>query len=82
MSDSYICLDEMNIDNLINFILKIDNGFFDNELKTNEQYNKIEKYRCEAMNILCKRYHSYYSKTRSKNSDLDSSYNLYLKYYI
>ena len=57
-------------------------SFFDNEIKTSDHYQKIEKYRYEAINILCLRYQNYYLNTRIKNKELDSAYKLYLKYYI
>ena len=82
MDYSYSRLNNLSTNDLIEFILKVDNGFFDNELVTCDHYNKIEKYRSECISIMCNRYHNYYSQTKSKNIELDGAYNLYLKYYI
>jgi len=72
----------MTTDDIIDIIIQIDNGLFDEELDDREWYNKADILREELIEILLKRYREYYLFSDRKNKSLDRAYNTYLKHYI
>jgi hypothetical protein len=72
----------MTTDDIVDIIVQIDNGLFDEELDNREWYNKADILREELIEILLKRYREYYLFADRKNKSLDRAYNTYLKHYI
>jgi len=72
----------MTTDDIVDIIIQIDNGLFDEELDNREWYDKATILREELIEILLKRYREYYLFSDRKNKSLDRAYNTYLKHYI
>jgi len=72
----------MTTDDIVDIILQIDNGLYDEELDAREWFGKLTIFRAELIEILLKRYREYYLFADRKNKSLDRAYNIYLKHYI
>ncbi len=72
----------MNTDDIVDIIIQIDNGLYDEDLEANNWYGKLTVLREELIEILLKRYREYYLFADRKNKSLDRAYNTYLKHYI
>ena len=72
----------MTTDDIVDIILQIDNGLYDEELDAREWFGKLTIFRAELIEILLKRYREYYLFADRKNKSLDRAYNTYLKHYI
>jgi len=72
----------MTTDDIVDIILQIDNGLYDEELDAREWFGKLTIFRAELIEILLKRYREYYLFAERKNKSLDRAYNTYLKHYI
>ena len=58
----------MTTDDIVDIIMQIDNGLYDEEIEAHEWLNKLTVLRAELIEILLK--------------SLDMAYNTYLKHYI
>jgi len=72
----------MNTDDIVDILMQIDNGLYDEELEAREWFEKLSLLRAELIEILLKRYREYYLFAERKNKSLDRAYNTYLKHYI
>ena len=72
----------MTTDDIVDILIQIDNGLYDEELDNREWYEKASVLRAELIEILLKRYREYYLFADRKNKSLDRAYNTYLKHYI
>lgn len=67
---------------VVDILINLDNGLFDKEVEEKRWYNKLEKFRETAIEVLIRRYLNYYEYHSKRNLDLDRAYQVYLKYYI
>lgn len=77
-------LDIISTNNLINLLIQMDNGLFDNEIEYFNKYDSFEKYRNNIISILFNRY-SEYIESNKKNiacDDLEKAYETYLRFYL
>jgi hypothetical protein len=72
----------MTTDDIVDIIMQIDNGLYDEDLEERNWYGKLDILRAELIEILLKRYREYYLFADRKNKSLDRAYNTYLKHYI
>lgn len=72
----------MTTDDIVDIIIQIDNGLYDEALEAHEWFEKLTILREELIEILLKRYREYYLFADRKNKSLDRAYNTYLKHYI
>jgi hypothetical protein len=72
----------MTTDDIVDIIIQIDNGLYDEYLESREWFGKLNILREELIEILLKRYREYYLFADRKNNSLDRAYNTYLKHYI
>jgi len=72
----------MTTDDIVDILMQIDNGLYDEELEAREWFEKLSLLRVELIEILLKRYREYYLFAERKNKSLDRAYNTYLKHYI
>jgi hypothetical protein len=72
----------MTTDDIVDIIMQIDNGLYDEDLEERNWYGKLTILRAELIEILLKRYREYYLFADRKNKSLDRAYNTYLKHYI
>jgi len=72
----------MTTDDIVDIIMQIDNGLYDEDLEARNWYGKLTVFRAELIEILLKRYREYYLFADRKNKSLDMAYNTYLKHYI
>jgi hypothetical protein len=72
----------MTTDDIVDIIMQIDNGLYDEDLEARNWYGKLTIFRTELIEILLKRYREYYLFADRKNKSLDRAYNTYLKHYI
>jgi len=72
----------MTTDDIVNIIMQIDNGLYDEDLEERNWFGKLTVLRAELIEILLKRYREYYLFAERKNKSLDRAYNTYLKHYI
>jgi len=72
----------MTTDDIVEIILQIDNGLYDEDLEKRNWYGKLTVLRAELIEILLKRYREYYLFSDRKNKSLDRAYTTYLKHYI
>ena len=72
----------MITDDIVDIIIQIDNGLYDEDLEDREWFGKLNILRAELIEILLKRYREYYLFAEKKNKSLDRAYNTYLKHYI
>jgi hypothetical protein len=72
----------MTTDDIVDIIIQIDNGLYDEDLEAREWFSKLTILRSELIEILLKRYREYYLFADRKNKSLDKAYNTYLKHYI
>ena len=72
----------MTTDDIVDIIMQIDNGLYDEDLEARNWYGKLTVFRAELIEILLKRYREYYLFADRKNKSLDRAYSTYLKHYI
>lgn len=72
----------MTTDDIVDIIIQIDNGLYDEELEVRDWFDKLTILRSELIEILLKRYREYYLFADRKNKSLDRAYSTYLKHYI
>ncbi len=72
----------MTTDDIVDIIIQMDNGLYDEALEAHEWFEKLTILREELIEILLKRYREYYLFADRKNKSLDRAYNTYLKHYI
>lgn len=72
----------MTTDDIVDIIIQIDNGLYDEDIESREWFGKLTILRSELIEILLKRYREYYLFADRKNKSLDRAYNTYLKHYI
>jgi hypothetical protein len=72
----------MTTDDIVDIIMQIDNGLYDEDLESRNWFNKLSVLRGELIEILLKRYREYYLFAERRNKSLDMAYNTYLKHYI
>jgi len=72
----------MTTDDIVDIIVQIDNGLYDEDLEAREWFGKLTVLRAELIEILLKRYREYYLFAERRNKSLDRAYNTYLKHYI
>jgi hypothetical protein len=72
----------LTTDDIVDIIIQIDNGLFDEDLEERNWFSKLNILRAELIEILLKRYREYYLFADRKNKSLDRAYNTYLKHYI
>jgi hypothetical protein len=72
----------MTTDDIVDIIIQIDNGLYDEDIEEREWFGKLTILRTELIEILLKRYREYYLFADRKNKSLDKAYITYLKHYI
>jgi hypothetical protein len=72
----------MTTDDIVDIIVQIDNGLYDEDIEARDWLGKLTILRAELIDILLKRYREYYLFAERKNKSLDRAYNTYLKHYI
>ena len=72
----------MTTDDIVDIIIQIDNGLYDEDLEAREWFGKLTILRAELIEILLKSYREYYLFADRRNKSLDRAYNTYLKHYI
>ena len=72
----------MTTDDIVDIIMQIDNGLYDEDLEARNWYGKLTVFRAELIEILLKRFMEYYLFADRKNKSLDMAYSTYLKHYI
>ena len=72
----------MTTDDIVDIIIQIDNGLYDEDIESREWFGKLTILRAELIEILLKRYREYYLFAERRNKSLDRAYTTYLKHYI
>jgi hypothetical protein len=71
---------ELSVNNLIDSILKIDNGYLDNWCDETGNYEYCENMRYNLMDELLRRYLE--QRYVGESDELEKAYKLFLRYYI
>jgi hypothetical protein len=72
----------MTTDDIVDIIVQIDNGLYDEDIEARDWLGKLTMLRAELIEILLKRYREYYLFAERRNKSLDRAYSTYLKHYI
>jgi hypothetical protein len=72
----------MTTDDIVDIIVQIDNGLYDEDIEARDWLGKLTMLRSELIEILLKRYREYYLFAERRNKSLDRAYSTYLKHYI
>ncbi len=72
----------MTTDDIVDIIIQIDNGLYDEDIEAHDWLGKLTILREELIEILLKRYREYYLFAERRNKSLDRAYSTYLKHYI
>jgi hypothetical protein len=78
--NKYEILTNLSVDEIINSILKIDNGYMDEWAEINQRYDYIEQMRYNLLDELIERYLR--QKLVGEDNDLERAYKLFLRFYV
>lgn len=79
-------IENFNTNDILNFLIQIDNGLFDEEIEYFNKYEELENYRNNIINILIKRYNKYIENKENISDNeifnLEKAFSIYLRFYL
>lgn len=73
---------DLSTDEIVDILVNIDNGEYDDKVDEKNWYNKLDNFRDEMIEILLRRYRGHYVFSNRKDKALERAYNIYLKHYV
>ena len=73
---------DLKTDQLVDIVMDIDNGHYDEIVDENEWYHKITRFRNEIIEVLLKRYQAHYLYNNKADNELNRAYRMYLRHYL
>jgi len=73
---------DLKTDQLVDIVMDIDNGHYDEIVDENEWFNKITRFRNEIIEVLLKRYQAHYLYNNKTDNELNRAYRMYLRHYL
>ena len=73
---------DLKTDQLVDIVMDIDNGHYDETVDEREWYDKIRRFRTEIIEVLLKRYQAHYLYNNKTDKELNRAYRMYLRHYI
>ena len=73
---------DLKTDQLVDIVMDIDNGHYDEIVDENEWFNKITRFRNEIIEVLLKRYQAHYLYNNKADNELNRAYRMYLRHYL
>jgi len=79
-------IENLDTNDILNFLIHIDNGLFDEEIEYFNKYDELENYRNNIINILIKRYDNYIENMENISNNeicnLEKVFSMYLRFYL
>jgi hypothetical protein len=73
---------DLKTDQLVDIVMDIDNGYYDEIVDEMEWYDKIRRFRTEIIEVLLKRYQAHYLYNNKVDNELNRAYRIYLRHYL
>ncbi len=73
---------DLKTDQLVDIVMDIDNGHYDEIVDENEWFNKITRFRNEIIEVLLKRYQAHHLYNNKADNELNRAYRMYLRHYL
>ena len=73
---------DLKTDQLVDIVMDIDNGHYDEIVDEKEWYHKISRFRTEIIEVLLKRYQAHYLYNNKTDKELNRAYRMYLRHYM
>ena len=73
---------DLKTDQLVDIVMDIDNGHYDEIVDEKEWYHKISRFRTEIIEVLLKRYQAHYLYNNRADNELNRAYRMYLRHYL
>ena len=73
---------DLKTDQLVDIVMDIDNGHYDEIVDEKEWFNKITRFRNEIIEVLLKRYQAHHLYNNKVDSELNRAYRMYLRHYL
>ena len=73
---------DLKTDQLVDIVMDIDNGHYDEIVDEMDWYDKIRRFRTEIIEVLLKRYQAHYLYNNKVDNELNRAYRMYLRHYM
>ena len=73
---------DLKTDQLVDIVMDIDNGHYDEIVDERYWYDKITRFRAETIEVLLKRYQAHYLYNNKADNELNRAYRMYLRHYL